>query len=152
VSAFVPRDVEAEMKRELARQIIDEKIASGELVVSERNGGLIKAEEYDKARHGPMRKPLPVVLGGGPDFACSRCGSGFRPATWHVERGNRPACRQCALADPETAVWQLLCDVADHIDQLMQQASDQQQRNLLAQMVAHRADHFSVWRWPEEQP
>lgn len=82
---------------------------------------------------------------------CTRCPQVWRPTTWHVEPGNDPVCRDCALADPALARWQQHCDVSDAIDALMQVATDRRERLLFADLLTQRADHFARWRWPEEE-
>lgn len=91
---------------------------------------------------------LPVILAGG-DFTCS-CGYTFQPKTYHtVDAKGRPMCRTCAPLSG-LAVWQLFCDAADALDEMMQTAAGQRERSLLAQMVAQTAEHFARWRWPQD--
>jgi hypothetical protein len=102
---------------------------------------------------------LPIVLGGGPVYRCSRCGSAFTAQTWHVSedlgeqdglRYQNDICRHCATADPKLSIWQAHCNVADQIDALMQAAPDKRTRLALAAQLKRAADHFAEWRWPEE--
>lgn len=118
------------------------------------NCGLGVVDPSDRPAGVPVpASTLPIGLGGGPHFACDRCGCTFTPPTWHVEIPSGPnrvvfICRSCSLADSELVAWQLLCDLSDEIDRLMQRADGPDQRRVLAQLIASHAEHFADWRWP----
>lgn len=99
--------------------------------------------------------PLPVMLGGGPVHRCARCARTFTTETYrcvqHLDDDRyRDICRYCADADPDLHHWQAYCDVADAIDTLMRTAPDKAARQLLRAMLTNAAEHFAVWRWPNE--
>lgn len=113
-------------------------------------------------RKQPDGTPVPIVLGGGRVFHCGRCARTFTAQTWHCIENMREdadglahhtdVCRRCAFADPILSNWANLCDVLDSIDGLMQDAVDQRARNVLQALITRAAEHFAVWRWPEDQP
>lgn len=105
--------------------------------------------------------PLPLVMGGGV-LRCGRCARTFTSPTWHCAENMREdadglafhtdVCRRCAYMDPDLSNWQDLCDVLDSIDEVMKGAAGQPARDVLAAFITRAAEHFSVWRWPEDQP
>jgi hypothetical protein len=106
--------------------------------------------------------PIPIVLGGGHVLRCGRCTRTFTAETWHCIENmletaegllqHTDVCRRCAYHDPILTNWQNLCDVLDSIDGVMQGAKDQHARDVLKELISDAAGHFSVWRWPNDQP
>lgn len=92
-------------------------------------------------------RDLPLILMGGV-LRCYRCGYCWTPETWTVRvEGSGSVCRTCALADPDLAAWQLVCDASDAIDRAMQAAADASERDIFRQHFESAAGHFAVWRW-----
>ena len=108
----------------------------------------------------PQGEFLPITLGGGEAFQCSRCPVVFSPQTWHVEPGaedvdgnlvhGNPICPACALDDPQLSMWQRYCDILDAVDTLMQQAHTFNRRSLLTSMLGSNVGHMARWRSPDE--
>lgn len=98
---------------------------------------------------------LPIHMSAGETATCSRCGGRHHPELYRVRVPNPPLrfvhlCRGCASADPEYRAWQLFCDLTVAIDALMQAATDQQQRDLIASQIGNTATWFAGWRGDNE--
>lgn len=99
----------------------------------------------------PQPRYLPIALGGGLN-KCVGCGKTFTVNGWNVKDRGNSWCRRCALDHTAYRHWQKFCDLSVLIDDLMIEAPDASARRSLAQMLGDCADHFSAWRWPEENP
>lgn len=103
-------------------------------------------------KHVPSER-LPVAIGSGEAVVCGLCGTEHHAELYRVEIPQPPLgvtrlCRGCALATAEYRAWQMACDLSVQIDALMQMATDQKQRDLIAGHIAHTASWFAGWRWP----
>jgi hypothetical protein len=99
--------------------------------------------------------PLPIGLGGIGRKKCSQCARPFIANTYvvvvNIPGGSyAPLCRWCVQASPELNAWQGVCDIADLIDLVMQEAVDAKQRRMFVRQIEHMADHFSEWRQDED--
>lgn len=99
---------------------------------------------------------LPLLLGNTLEIhRCSRCPRSYTAPAWRVmvwkDDGAWNVCPHCAADDPELSIWQSYCQVTEMVDALMQAAPDQVTRNHLKASLQNTADHFSAWRWPEDQ-
>ncbi|MDG4790386.1 hypothetical protein O7626_40780 [Micromonospora sp. WMMD1102] len=108
-----------------------------------------------KARRFVLSSRLPITLGYGDKVTCGDCGRVRTVQGHHVEVSVPPLkvlrlCRPCAIKNPIYVAWQRAADVCDEIDELMQQAFDQRQRDLIAAHLGTVASWFSRWRWPQD--
>lgn len=118
--------------------------------------GACVACETLKARRFVITTALPIVLGSGDKVACGDCGQVRVVIGHHVQVSVPPLqvlrlCRPCAIKSPIYVAWQRAADVCDEIDELMQQAYDQRQRDLIAAHLGSVASWFSRWRWPPSE-